>query len=46
MRYKKRRYTRDELVGELRRIKLPTFDREVKQGEDVEEYMLGLRKLF
>ena len=26
MRYKKRRFTRDELVGELRRIKPPTFD--------------------
>ena len=36
VRYKKRMSTQDELVGELRRIKPPTFDGEVKQGEDVE----------
>ena len=30
VRYKKRRFTRDELVGVLRRIKAPTFDGEVK----------------
>jgi len=46
LRYKKRRFTRDELVGELRRIKPPTFDGEVKQGEDVEAWLLGLRKFF
>ena len=32
VRYKKRRFTQDELVGELRRIKSPNFDGEVKQG--------------
>ena len=31
VRYKKRRFSRDELVEELRRIKPPTFD-----GEDAE----------
>ena len=44
MRYKKRRFTRDELVGELRRIKPPIFDGEVKKVEDVEAWLLGLRK--
>ena len=44
--YKKRRSTRDELVGELRRIKPPTFDGEVKKGEDVEAWLIGLRKFF
>ena len=30
----------------MRRIKPPTFDGEVKQGEDVETWLLGLGKLF
>ena len=46
MRYKKRRFTQDELVGELRRIKHPTFDGEIKQGEYVEAWFIGLRKFF
>ena len=45
-RHKKRRFTQDELVRELRRIKPPTFDGEVKQGEDVEAWLIGLRKFF
>ena len=45
-RYKKRRFTQDELVGELRRIKPPNFDGEVKQGEDFEAWLIGLRKFF
>ena len=32
VRYKKRRSARDELVGELRRIKTANLDGEVKQG--------------
>ena len=40
VRYKKRRFTQDELVRELRRIKPPTFDGEVKQGEDAEASLL------
>ena len=40
VRYKKRRFTRDELVGELRRIKPPTFDGEVKQGEDAKAWLI------
>ena len=46
MGYKKKRFTWDELVGELRRIKTPTFDGELKQGEDVNSWLTGLRKLF
>ena len=46
VRYKKRRLTQDELVGELRRIKPPNFDGEVKQGEYAETWLIGLRKLF
>ena len=44
--YKNRRFTWDEIVGELRRIKPPNFDGEVKQGEDVESWLLGLIKKF
>ena len=46
VRYKKRRFTRDELVLELRRIKPPNFDGEVKQGEDVRACLLGLKNFF
>ena len=46
VRYKKRRFTRDVLVGELRRIKPPTFDGEIKQGDDAEAWLIGLRKFF
>ena len=40
VRYKKRRSTRDELVGDLKRIKPPTFDGEVKQGEYFQVWLL------
>ena len=43
VRYKKRRSTRDELVGELRRTKPTTFDGEVNQGEYVDAWLLGLK---
>ena len=46
VRYKKRMFTLDELVGEWRRIKPPTFDGEVKQEKDVEAWLIGLRKFF
>ena len=45
-RHKKRRFTQDELVGELRRIKPPTFDGEVKKGEDDKTWLIGLKKFF
>ena len=46
VRYQKRRFTRDELVGELRRIKPTSFDGEVKKGEYFEAFLLGIRKFF
>ena len=46
MRYKKRMFTRDELVGELRRLKPTNFDGEVNQGEDAEAWLIGLRKFL
>ena len=39
-------FVHKELVGELRRIKPPTFDGEINQGEDVEGWFLGLRNFF
>jgi hypothetical protein len=44
-----RRYTRsgvDELQREMNKIKPPTFDREHKKYEDVETWLLGMRKYF
>jgi hypothetical protein len=34
------------LQGELRKIKPPTFYGENKMGEDVEDWLLGIRKYF
>jgi hypothetical protein len=36
----------DELKGEMNKIKPPTFDREHKKDEDVETWMVGMRKYF
>jgi hypothetical protein len=36
----------DELRGEMNKIKPPTFDGEHKKDEDVETWMLGMRKYF
>jgi hypothetical protein len=44
-----RRYKRsrvDELRGEMNKIKPPTFDGEHKKDEDVETWLLGMRKYF
>jgi hypothetical protein len=44
-----RRYKRsgvDELRGEMKKIKPPTFDGEQKKDEDVETWLLGMRKYF
>jgi hypothetical protein len=37
---------RDELKGEMNNIKPPTFDGEHKKVEDVETWLLGMRKYF
>jgi hypothetical protein len=34
----------DELKGEMNKIKPPTFDGDHKKDEDVETWMLGMRK--
>jgi hypothetical protein len=44
---KKHRKSRmDELKGEMNNIKPPTFDREHKKEEDVETWLLRMRKYF
>jgi hypothetical protein len=45
-RHQRRRYEKNQLQGELRKIKPPTFDGENKMGEDVEAWLLGIRKYF
>jgi hypothetical protein len=42
----KRRYGVDELQGEMKKIKPPTFDGEHKKDEDAETWLLGIRKYF
>ena len=37
---------REELKGEMNKIKPPTFDGEHKKEEDVETWLLGMRKYF
>jgi hypothetical protein len=36
----------DELKGEMNNIKPPTFDGEHQKEEDVETWLLGMRKYF
>jgi hypothetical protein len=36
----------DELKGEMNKIEPPTFDGEHKKDEDVETWLLGMRKYF
>jgi hypothetical protein len=43
---KHRRSGVDELKGEMNKIKPPTFDGEHKKDEDVETWLLGMRKYF
>jgi hypothetical protein len=43
---KHRRSEVDELKGEMNKIKPPTFDGEHKKDEDVEAWLLGMRKYF
>lgn len=43
---RRRKYRKDELQGELRKIKPPTFKGDSKKGEDAEAWLLGMRKYF
>ena len=46
VRHQRIKYEKEELHGELKKIKPPTFDGEKKRGEDVESWLLGMRKYF
>ena len=46
VRHQRRRHEKEELHGELRKIKIPIFYGENKRGEDVESWLLGMRKYF
>jgi hypothetical protein len=43
---KHRRYGVDDLKGEMNKINPPTFDGEHNKDEDVETWLLGMRKYF
>jgi hypothetical protein len=43
---KHRKSGKDELKGEMNKIKPPTFDGEHKKEEDVETWLLGMKKYF
>ena len=43
---RRRKYRRDELQGELRKVKPPTFRGDSEKGEDAEAWLLGMRKYF
>ena len=45
-RHSKKRKYKDELTGEFRKIKPPTFDDEVKNGEEAEAWLFGMKKYF
>ena len=36
----------EEISGDFNKIKLPTFNGEVKKGEEVEAWLSGMRKYF
>ena len=43
---RKRKYRRDDLQGELRKVKPPTFRGDSEKGEDAEAWLLGMQKYF
>ena len=43
---RRRKYCKDELQGELRKIKPPIFKGDSEKGEDAEAWLLGMRKYF
>ena len=45
-RHKKKRKYKDELTGEFKKLKPPTFDGEVKNGEESEAWLFGMKKYF
>jgi hypothetical protein len=45
-RKKKKRHSQSSLTEEFKKAKPPTFDGEIKKGEEVEAWLLGMRKYF
>jgi hypothetical protein len=45
-RNKKMRHSQSSLPKEFKKDKSPTFDGEIKKGEEVEAWLLGMRKYF
>ena len=43
---KRRRHLRDRLQDEFKKAKPPTFDGEVKIGQEAESWLLGIKKYF
>jgi hypothetical protein len=43
---KKKRHSQSSLIEEFKKENPPTFDGEIKKGEEVEAWLLGLRKYF
>jgi hypothetical protein len=46
VRHQRRRHEWDGLQGELRKLKPPSFDGEREREDDVEAWLLGIRKYF
>jgi len=46
VRHQRRRYGSNILQGELKKLKPPPFDGKHKNNEDIEVYLLGMRKYF
>jgi hypothetical protein len=43
---KKKRHSKSSLTEEFKKEKPPTFDGEIKKGEEAEAWLLGLKKYF
>jgi hypothetical protein len=46
VRHQRRRHELDGLQGEMRKLKPPSFDGEREREDDVEAWLLGIRKYF
>ena len=46
MKGKKRKYSKGRDPEEFKKVKPPTFDGEIKKGEEQEAWILGLKKYF
>ena len=46
IRKQRRRHELDNLQGEMRKIRPPSFDGERKREDDVEAWLLGIQRYF